>query len=148
MPKRVTKIVAVISKQLYEHPEHCSIGHPCGFIAPGPWLGSRPKYSVAVGDFLLNDASFAGDFETMLIELMLCNGEVSSKVKKHLRFWARKGCPTWQGADRRLLLEAWWREWSNLLFEGKRAPGDVWDYYRTVAFSALALIQELAHDGE
>ena len=61
MPKRLNKVATIVEKKLSENACY-SIGHPCGFIAPGPWLARRPKASRAVADFLVNDATFSGDF--------------------------------------------------------------------------------------
>jgi hypothetical protein len=70
------------------------IGHPCGFIATDRHLAARPSLSKSVGDFLLNDASMAGDFEDMLMMMKVHGCKLSKRVKLHLKHWVKAGCPT------------------------------------------------------
>lgn len=117
MPKRLSKVNSVVRRDLKELPDVVLIGHPCGFIAPVGWLRSRPKLSIAAGDFLLNDASMQGDFEEMLCKMIIGGATVSRRVKRHLKHWYSKGCPHWTGEQRTYLLNAWMKERFLVLLE-------------------------------
>lgn len=140
MAKRMNKVASVINRNLPESDTVFLIGHPCGFIAPGNWLKSRPKLSIAVGDYLLNDASMSGDFESMLCTLILCGGQVSRKVRRHIKHWHSMGCPHWLGEQRTYLLNSWMNTHGWALFTN--APTDVRDYYRDVAAQGLVWLEE------
>ena len=76
---------------------------------------------------------------------MLCGGEVSRKVKRHLKLWASKGCPCWNGFSEEHLV--WWTEWKDILFRNNRnMPYMIWEYYAGVAALGLDGIRKANDD--
>jgi len=138
MAKRTTLVIQAIEANYgFEANEASpSIGHPCGFIAKAQWLKRHPKHSIAVGNYLLNDATFSGDFEGMLLTMILCGCQVSAKVMKHLERWSRMGCPNWMGKLITSNYAAWWASWWKAL-KSMRGEGDAYEYYCDLAYEEL-----------
>jgi len=98
MAKRYNRIATLARRRTNGNPGpwDFQIGHPWGFLATSRHLRSRPALSKAVADFLLSDASMAGDFEDMLMMMTVYKLRVSKRVKLHLKQWLKAGCPTWK----------------------------------------------------
>jgi len=143
MTKRVSRVRALIERNIpCDYDRDIAIGHPCGYIASASYLRHHPEDSKAVSYYLMCDASFSGDFESMLLDMALCKCEMPRPVWRHLKHWVSKGCPHWSKNKAYSAALLWWwnkHSWCFVPNRNAQCPEaeDAADYYRTVAYSQL-----------
>jgi hypothetical protein len=147
MAKRYSLTSMLVNRGFKHRDWDIMIGHPCGAIAPASYLREHPKASRNVARYLQGDASFAGDFELMLIEMGMCGCEMPRSTWRHLKFWVSKGCPHWSGNTAFSKAMVWWWNRHAWTFVPNRngsdqASKDAADYFVTVAYSELEQLQQ------
>ena len=147
MTKRFNLTRTAIDRRINSKEGEVLVGHPCGYIAPASYLRKRPKMSRAVAHYLTGDASFAGDFESMLITMGLCGCELPRSTWRHIKHWVAKGCPHWkQNSAFSAAMLWWWKRYAWCFVPNRNEycqdALEAAEYYRELAYLDLVKLEE------
>lgn len=148
MAKRFGAVRQLVQRQLEPSLGDRMIGHPCGAIAPVSWLREHPEMSTKVSDYLLNDSSFSGDFESMLLTMVSYGCPISRACWRHLKHWRARGCPHWtNNSALSASLIWWWDKYAWLIkvsFDPRSEHYDAGLYYRDIAAYMIEKLERAA----